>query len=294
MEIRQLKNFLVVAELENVNRASARLHIAQTALSRQIQKLEEELGVKLFQREGKRIRLSAEGAVYLEEARSILAHIDSAKNKVALAARGIVGHLRVGFHQVAGRHRCVADAVKLFRRENPSIAVELIPLPINSQVELIRTRGLDAGLLYLPFKIPDLVSRRVQTENWAIALPSRHPLARARNPAARDLQQENFIAIAHSRAPHQLDALQAACQIAGLTPRVIQEVHEEAMLLNLVAVGMGVGFVMDTGYRPEGVVIRKLADLQLPQHFCVAWRKDNLAPMLKRFVDCVVRTSPDA
>lgn len=293
MELRQLKNFLVIAELQNVNRAAARLHVAQPALSRQIQHLEAEVGVRLFVRDGRRIRLSAEGAVFLEEARAILAHVDAARNRVAMAAKGIVGVLRVGFHQVAGRHRFVAEAVSAFRRENPSIEIELSPLPINAQIELLQTRGLDAGIFYMPYPIPELAFLRLETNGWAVALPRRHRLARRRTLLARDLQQESFIAIDNARAPRQLEQLQAACQIAGLRPRVVQKVQEEAMLLNLVSVGMGVGFVIDSGYRPSGVVVRKVSDIAAPQQFCLAWRSDNHRADLERLIDTVRRVAPE-
>ena len=293
MDLRQLKNFLVVAKLQNINRAASRLHIAQPALSRQIQNLEEELGAKLFEREGRKIRLSAEGTIFLEGARATLAQLDATKTRVVLAAKGMAGSLRVGFHQVSGRHEFISQAIKQFYDASPEVDIQIAALFMNLQPELVRTRALDVGIMYKAYATADLAVQKISEDGWRLAVPRQHRLARAREIVLRDLRGESFIALTKARAPLQVDDLQAACKVEGLIPHLVQEVEQESTLLHLVAAGMGVGFVADTGYRPPNVVVKIVKDLSLTHELCAVWRPDDDRPVTRRFIDALVRAAAE-
>lgn len=289
MEIRQLKLFVAVAELENVSRAAARLHIAQSALSRHIRALEDELRVELFKRQGKRVWLSSEGSVFLEEARAILDKVESSRNRVALASRGISGRLRIGFHQVAGRHLMVPRAINAFRQTYPLVQLDILPLPIHEQADAIRSREMDAGIFYLSSSAPEFSVRRIQTESWGLALRRDHRLARKRKLLLSDLRNENFIFISTADAPVNMDLLHSACHKGGLVPNIVQEVHQESMLLHLVEIGMGIGFVMDSGYRPKDVITRHVGDLTVSTDLSLVWRRDNKNETLANFAHCLAQ-----
>ena len=292
VDLRQLKNFLVVAKLQNINRAALRLHIAQPALSRQIQHLEEELGAKLFEREGKKIRLSEEGAIFLEDARATLAQLDAAKIRVAMATKGMLGILRIGFHQVSGRHAFVSEAIQRFHEASPAVAIQIVALFMNFQPELIRTRALDVGIMYRAYATNDLASLTIASDGWCVALPRQHRLARSRVIRLGDLEGEPFISLTKARAPRQLEDLHAACQTGGLTPKIVQEVEQESTLLHLVAAGMGIGLVTDTGFRPDKVVVKKVKDLSLRHELCVVWRHADERSVLRRFIDALALVAP--
>jgi DNA-binding transcriptional LysR family regulator len=115
MELRNLKYFVVVAKEMSFRRASDRLHGAQSAVSRRIQDLEVELGVQLFEREGKRITLSAAGRVFAQESRRILDELTQASDRVRLIARGTEGTLRIGLHPSAAQHAVVPASFRAFR-----------------------------------------------------------------------------------------------------------------------------------------------------------------------------------
>lgn len=283
MELRQLKNFVVVAELQNINKAASQLFIAHSAISRQIQSLEEELGVKFFERHGKRLELLPEGFVFLQEARALLEQASSAKQRVSLAARGIVGNLRIGLHQVTGRHICVAEAIHAFQSANQTIEIQLIPMEGSEQIDRLRSHDLDAGIFHQPFPVPELSFLNLQSESWGIALPIGHRLADA-DISANDLASEKFVALARSAAPRQVDGLRAACKRAGIAPNVVLEVHDFAMLMQFVSVGIGIGFVLDSGLRRDNIVIKPVKDIVISERNSLSWRRDDDRPLVKRLV----------
>src|SRR5579864_3082579 len=111
MELRHLRYFVVVGEEQHYGRAARRLRVAQPALSRQIQDLEEEVGFKLFERLSRGVKLSAAGRIFLEDARRILLQVDEAAARAARVARGQAGTLRIGFTENSSWHGIVPDAL---------------------------------------------------------------------------------------------------------------------------------------------------------------------------------------
>src|SRR3984957_398777 len=121
MELRHLRYFVSVGEEQHFGRAAARLHVAQPALSRQIQDLENELGFMLFERLPRGVRLSAAGKLFLNDARRILQDVDEAKRRAERVATGKAGTLRVGFVEVYSWHGVVPNSFRRFRRRQPDV-----------------------------------------------------------------------------------------------------------------------------------------------------------------------------
>src|SRR5262250_709311 len=148
MELRHLRYFMAVGEEENYRRAAQRLHVAQTALSTQIQDLEAELGFKLFDRLPRGVKLSAAGRLFLEDARRILQQVSEAAVRAARVARGQTGTLRVGFTENASWHGVVPESLRRFRERQPDAELQLYPSTSLEQVEGIRSGQLDAGFVF--------------------------------------------------------------------------------------------------------------------------------------------------
>src|ERR1700741_5504384 len=148
MELRHLRYFVAIGEEENYRRAAQRLHVAQTALSTQIQDLEAELGFKLFDRLPRGVRLSAPGKLFLEDARRILQAVSEAAARAARVARGQTGTLRIGFTENASWHGVVPDSLRRFRERQPDAKLQLHPAGNVDQVENIRAGGVDAGFVF--------------------------------------------------------------------------------------------------------------------------------------------------
>lgn len=288
MELRHLRYFVAVGEEQHYGRAAARLHVAQPALSRQIQDLEEELGVKLFERLPRGVKLSAAGTSFLDDARRILQEVKGATTRAERVARGQLGTLRVGFTESASWRGVVPGSFRLFRKTQPDAELQLFPSASPDQIEEVRSRRLDAGFVFsMPNSDPDLDQTTLAIHHLVLAVPKGTRLTKLRKLRLRDIEDTPFIWFPRRQNSVYYDRLMHACFRGGLkTPRIIQEVVDPATMLSLVSCGLGVAFVTETTrWRcPAGVRLMEVADLDLPLPMALIWRKDNASPLLAKFL----------
>ena len=189
MELRHLRYFVAVGEEQHYNRAAQRLRVAQPALSRQIQDLEEEIGFKLFDRLPRGVKISAAGKCFLEDARHILQQINEATARAKRIASGQSGTLRVGFVESISWHGVVPDSFRQFRERQPYVELELKPLSSLQQIEAVHSGRLDAGFLFTIANINrDLAQLPVASLNLMLAAPKGHPLTKFGKLRLRDLR----------------------------------------------------------------------------------------------------------
>lgn len=283
-----MRYFLAVGEEQHYGRAAQRLHVAQPALSRQIQDLEREIGFQLFDRLPRGVRLSAAGKVFLEDARLVLQQVSDAAVRAGRVARGLAGTLRVGFTESASWHGVVPASFRRFRQGQPDAELQLSPMSSLEQVQAVRSGRLDAGFVFNMSKVdPELDQVLVASQKLVLAAPKEHPLTRLNNLRLRDLTEAAFVWFPRRQSPAYYDRLLQACSRGGLaTPRIVQEAVDQATMLSLVACRLGVAFVTDaTRWRcPKDVVLLPVVDLRVPIPFSLVWRKDNASPLLARFV----------
>ena len=293
MELRHLRYFVVVGEEQHYGRASHRLRVAQPALSRQIQDLEEEVGFKLFDRLPRGVKLSVAGKLFLEDARRILQAVSEATARAAHVARGRSGTLRVGFTENASWHGVVPDSFRLFREQQPDAELQLQPAASLEQLDAIRSGRLDAGFAnFMPKADPELDQLAVAVHHLELAVPKSHPLTKLKKLRLRELTDAPFIWFPRRESPAFYDRLMHECYRGGLTsPRIVQEGLNEATILSLVSTGLGVGWVLGSArWRcPETVAILPVVDLNVPLRLTLAWRRDNTSPLLARFIGEVQR-----
>ena len=291
MELRHLRYFVAVGEDQHYGRAAQRLRVAQPALSRQIQDLEEEIGFKLFDRLSRGVKISAAGKLFLEDARRILQQVNEATTRAARVAHGKSGTLRIGFTESASWHGVVPDSFRQFRQQQPEAELQLNPSTSLEQIEAVGSGRLDAGFVYNVFDASkadrELDKVQVGTQNIALAAPKGHPLTKLKKLRLRDMVDASFIWFPRRESPAFYDRLMRECFRGGLkTPRIVQEAVNEATILSLVSHGLGVGFVNGTArWRcPKGVVVLPVSDLNVSLQLALVWRKDNASPLLARFV----------
>jgi DNA-binding transcriptional LysR family regulator len=293
MELRHLRYFLAVGEEQHYGRAARRLRVAQPALSRQIQDLEEEIGFKLFERLPRGVRLSAAGKLFLEEVRRILRDVNDAAARAARVAHGHSGTLRVGFTESASWRGVVPESFRRFRELRPDAELQLQASPSLEQLEDIRSGRLDAGFVFnVPTADPELELLRVAEQRIELAALRRHPLTKLKTLRLRDLTEAKFVWFPRRASPALYDRLMRECFRGGLrSPRIVQEGLDEATILSLVANGLGVGWVLVTArWRcPDSVVIMPVVDLNVPQPMGLVWRRDNISPLLASFIGGVQR-----
>jgi DNA-binding transcriptional LysR family regulator len=288
VELRHLRYFLAVGEEQHYGRAARRLRVAQPALSRQIQNLEEELGFSLFDRLPRGVKISAAGKQFLEEARRILQQVSDATTRARSVASGKSGSLRVGFVESVSWHGLVPASFRRFRERQPDAELQLRPMSSSDQIQAIESGQLDAAFAFaLASMGSSLAQLKAGVLKLVLAAPKGHPLTRRKRVVLRDLKDAEFVWFSRRESPGFYDRLMRECFRGGLeSPRVVQEAVNEATILSLVSCRLGVAFVSEAArWRcPQGVTLMRVRDLDVQLPLLLIWRKDNTSPLLARFV----------
>jgi DNA-binding transcriptional LysR family regulator len=288
VELRQLRYFLAVGEEEHYGRAAQRLRVAQPALSRQIQNLEEEIGFKLFERLPRGVKITDAGKLFLDDARRILEGINDATARAKRIASGQSGTLRIGFVESISWQGIVPDSLRDFREHRPDVELQLKSLRSIEQIAAIHSGSLEAGF-GLPIADPDhgLSELQIGVIKHLLAVPKGHPLTKMKRIRLRDLNDTSFIWYPRWAIPNAYDRLMACCVKGGLTtPRIVQETAVETMILSLVQCRVGVAFVSSAcRWRcPPHVVLLPVPEMNVKFPYALMWKKDNHSPLLAKLV----------
>jgi DNA-binding transcriptional LysR family regulator len=240
MELRQIRSFLAIAETLHFGRTAELIHLSQPALSLQIRSLEEEVGVRLFERNRRKTTLTAAGAAFRDNAAAALLQLEQAIRKSRLAAGGKLGRLRIGFISTAGIE-LVGDIVRQFRELNPEVEFSLRNILTAEQVQMLEAGALDIGFLRLPIggqSTLDVVT--VHREPFVLVVPSSHKLAKKKRVRLREVAGEDFVMYERSWATGFHDLMFGILRDAGIVPNVTQTAGEVPTLISLVHSGMGI------------------------------------------------------
>lgn len=240
MEIRQIRSFLSVAETLHFGRTAELIHLSQPALSLQIRGLEEEVGVRLFDRNRRKTTLTAAGAAFRDDAAAALSQLEQAIRRARLAANGKLGLLRIGFISTAGSE-LVADIVRQFGELYPEVEVSLRNILTAEQVRMLETGALDIGFLRLPIgghSALDVVT--VHREPFVLVVPSSHKLAKRKRVRLCEVAGENFVMYERTWAPGFHDLMFGILRDAGIVPNVTQTAGEVPTLISLVHSRVGI------------------------------------------------------
>ena len=288
MNLRHLRYFVAVAEELHFGRAAARVHIAQPPLSRQIKDLENELGVRLFDRNRQGVALTAAGGIFLGEIRQVLEQLSYAAAAARRADRGEIGTLRIGYVGSVV-YSGLPQIVRAFRKRYPGVEVRLHEMSPTMQIEALIANRIDVSFARGPVDEPTLNVQTVLDEALVAALPSDHPLRTMAQLGIGMLAREPFVATARARGPGYHDHIISLCRSAGFVPRVLQE-GSHFDVLSLVAAGIGVAIVPTSlrGIRHGDVVYRPLRERARAQLVMVS-RKSATSHILREFIDDVRR-----
>lgn len=293
MELRHLRYFRAIAREEHFGRAAAALRVAQPALSRQIRDLEAELGVELFERLPRGVRLSQAGRVFLSDVEEILAQVDRAEDRAKLLGSGHLGTIRVGLSEIIAQHEFISYGLRNFRESDPGVALDLRSLGSLQQIEAVKEGTLDAGILYdLHLGERDmevLETALIGTGETMLAVPRNHRFADRESVAMAELVDEPALWPERRVAQGYFDRLMAACLESGGAPRIVQECTTNSILLSLVAVGMGIGFVTATPATgtTNNIVLVPIEDLNLQLQVLLVWRRRDQSAALRHFVSAM-------
>ncbi len=290
MNLRHFRYFVVAAAEGSIRRASERLHVAQPALSRQIQELEGALGVKLFDRTSKGVRLTQSGELFYSEVRSVLDQIQAITVRTQRASRGQIGILRVGFSNITAEHKGAFLALAEARRCFPEVDFRCSFVDSRRQLSALRHRDIDVGLLYhrhAPSK-PEIVYRNLREERILLAVPRSHPLAARKRVQLGDLQSEDMVFASSTNHAFFYQERWGSLNQSSLNPKVVVEVASETVALNMIAAGMGVGFVLSSvseRHPIEGVRYIGVDDFDLKMQMSVIWEESRETPTIRHLAE---------
>jgi DNA-binding transcriptional LysR family regulator len=288
MELRHLRYFTAVAEHGGFARTARLLHVSQSAISEQIRDLESELGVQLFNRKNRRIRLTDHGEHFLEDARAILAAADKAVANVQKSLRGEAGTLTIGFF-VGGTGTFFPGLIKEFRHRFEGVQVSLIELAPAMQHQALQTGVIDIGFTR-PVQPADAVflrSEHFQTERLCAVLLKNHRLAKRPKIFIRELAEERFILNDRKYSPAVFDKVIALCAEAGYSPRISATATVSPGIVALVEAGEGVA-ILPQGARAlsgQELVFVPLADSTAFIDMVIAWSPQHETPVLRSFLE---------
>ena len=243
MELRQIRSFLSISETLHFGRTAELIHLSQPALSLQIRALEEEVGVRLFERNRRKTTLTAAGLAFRDDAAAAVSQLDQAIRRARLAGEGKLGLLRIGFISTAG-NEIVPNLVRRFRDSNPDIVFSLRNILTMDQIQMLVAGSLDVGFLRLPIgEHPELEVVEVHREPFVVVTPLTHKLAKRKKVALHELSGQDFVMYDRSYAPGFHDLIFGMLRDAGVVPNVCQTAGEMPTLISLVDSGMGISIL---------------------------------------------------
>lgn len=291
MELRHLRYFVTVAEELNFSKAALKLYTAQPSLSQQIKDLEEDVGVKLLHRTKRKVELTEEGAVFLEQARLTLAQADKAVAMARQVSKARQQLLRIGFVPVA-EMKVFPYVLPNLRVQSPDLKIELLSLNNMEQMKLLKKGDLDITFTRHNFHNEEIESKFVLREPLIFILPVNHPLAKYERIPAKALNDIDFIIPALEQSGTLHNTILDFAKTHDIEFNIVQKADN--ILFNINSIGMGLGCTILPGYIAplimENTVIRPL-DVELPYlDLFVSYRKSTNSVAIEKFMQLLTKT----
>jgi DNA-binding transcriptional LysR family regulator len=292
-DLRQMRYVVAVARERNFTRAAQQLHIAQQALSQQVRAVEETLGVELFDRTARPVKLTPAGEVFVQEAKRALSVSERVLERTSAAARGELGKIRLAY-TFAIAYETLPVLLDAFAENTPQVRVVSREMFGADMPLYLREDKLDLALTPHFELEDDLIRAPIRRERLIVALPERHPLASAIGIDLAALRDEVFHGWPRAVSPGYHAAVITACHAAGFEPK-IDDTSTGSTAWNNIAAGRGVALLVASAAPqvPRGISFVPLRSP--PAHIVLdaIWRRDNEPPPIRRFIDTARRVSAE-
>jgi DNA-binding transcriptional LysR family regulator len=291
MELHHLRDFVAVAEELSFTRAADKMHVAQPSLTRKIMNLEEEIGVRLFDRGKGHLQLTDAGRALLIDAKRVLALTAESIENVRRISRGQPLQFRIGYTAGFDYHR-LPVTLAAFQRVCPTARLSLFDLTCAEQIRALQSGNIDIGFVGIPDALAGTGLRGEPVASYELmaTLPETSPLAAKSVISIKDLQEVPFIGLNVKEYPYYDEWMRRVCQPSTWRPHRVQTPDRFSVLLNSVAAGLGVTVLLEQNRNlpHQGVVFRRLKP-PIRAELCLAWRPDNNSRPLLEYLR-IVRT----
>jgi DNA-binding transcriptional LysR family regulator len=288
LELRHLRYFTTVAAEGSFSRAAEKLNIAQPPLSRQVQQLEDELGVRLLDR-GRPITLTESGRYLFEQSRQLLQRIDEMKAMTRRISKGMVLQFNIGF-VASTLYDALPELIRRFRILVPGVEVQLVEMVTIEQVAALKDGRIDVGFGRLRFDDEMIVRTVIREEHLCLAVPADHPLAATRGKLRlRETAREPLIIYPKSPRPSYADQVLSFFHDAGVEPTIGMEARELQTALGLVASGGGICVVPASVRRfgRDDIRFIELDEPKMVTPIIMSHRKNDTSALLRHLVTLV-------
>ncbi len=287
----QIDYFIAAATYLNFTEAAKSLYVTQPSLSKQIAHLETEIGVQLFFRTKRNVRLTPAGTVLLKELKGISEHIGKAIEKAKNPSLGEDSTLSIGFLDAMDTGRFLPALMKRFREEHPKVNVLLERHGFKTLREKLINGSLDL-IFTLSFEVDGslgILWDTVYQQNSSIVMEASNPLALNPDLVLSDFRDQNFIMISRDESPKGFDGIQDLCRRHGFSPRIVKQLPNVESILLCVESGLGVAMV-DSSIRTHNRENFRFVELtDDPLSVVMAWKKENMNPAIPLFTNTVLR-----
>lgn len=296
MDLRRIRHFVTLAETLNFRRAAERLHMAQPPLTVSMQKLEAELGTRLFNRDSTGVSLTPSGRAVLVEARKLLFHGSQLRETARSTLEGTGGTLQIGFVGSA-TYGMLQKLLPLYRAQFPGVELVLREATSVAIMQQLEDQALDVGLLRVPLlQASKATLVQLERDVFIAALPRGNLLAGKGLLKLSDMQGEAFVMYAPTHAAGLHSSAMLACQQAGFIPRVTQEAVQVQTVLALVESGLGVALVPSVMQRfsSDKIVYRGFVDFPSTASIglALAYMAETESPAARSFRKLASREYP--
>ena len=293
LSLRQLRLFIAVAEELNFSEAAERLYLDQATLSRHIRKLEEQIGVKLFDRTTRSVTITKAGQAFLAGAREVIDATDAAVRGARDAASGRVGTLKVGM-MVQCAEPIRSAAFNVFEEKYPEVFLKPVSFPFVNPSCGLENRETDVALVWLPIEHPDIKTERLFEEPRYFIVSDSHRLAERREIHREEVDNERFFTWPESwgLSPMTMawgDFFQLEPKLDGTRRDSGAEAHDEDEWLDHLVRGRAISTAPEsarTYYSRPGLKFIRAKGID-PAVVAVAWRRDDYNPIVSNFIDIV-------
>jgi DNA-binding transcriptional LysR family regulator len=285
-ELRHLVYFQSVARQLHYRRAAEMLGVAQPSLSRQIAQLEEVLGVRLLQRNKRRVELTPAGTALLERIEPLLQSLRRLPDELRPIARGESGSIRIAYTGLA-MATVLPGILRESHRRYPGLHLELNESPTSEQITALRGGGIACGFFHPDGRTPGLKTITLLREKNGVLLAADHPLAKQTGLSLRALADTPFVLFPRAHNPGFYDHTLAAFAQAGVAPKIVEEIWPRANAVGLVRAGLGATFMCPSEAQvlPADVCFRTLRGPVPESRLMLGWaEKDTPAPALAAFL----------